>query len=203
MLPMIELHDATGDLGKVPDAGGLLGARRRAEGHLQAQRQPAAQHCQRGRRRHGHHAAVGEHVHARLSSACATPSIRVPLVIDAPDFGKNLDVVVDGASQLLAVDPNLIFSVHPYWAQNDGASPDLHRDPVHGGGQRRASRWSWANSPSGAPSTDPTSSICEGKRRGRLHQHHDQGRRQRLRLVRLGVGPGQRLRGRRTATRWT
>ena len=52
--------------------------------------------------------------------------IRTPLVVDAPDFGKNIDVFIDGgASGLLNVDPNLIFSVHPYWGIADGADVDF------------------------------------------------------------------------------
>lgn len=44
--------------------------------------------------------------------------ITAPLVIDAPDWGKNLGVIVQGAGDLLAIDPNLIFSVHTYWPKN-------------------------------------------------------------------------------------
>jgi mannan endo-1,4-beta-mannosidase len=52
--------------------------------------------------------------------------IRVPLVIDGPDFGKSIDVFNDGAAeQLLEVDPNLIFSVHPYWGISDGADANF------------------------------------------------------------------------------
>lgn len=49
--------------------------------------------------------------------------IRTPLVIDAPDFGKNLTVVNGTAATLLAADPdrNVIFSVHLYWPKFGGA----------------------------------------------------------------------------------
>ena len=48
--------------------------------------------------------------------------IRTPLVIDAPDYGKNIDVILAAAPELVDFDPqhNLLFSVHIYWAMHDG-----------------------------------------------------------------------------------
>src|SRR5207344_1111158 len=48
--------------------------------------------------------------------------IVAPLVIDAPDWGKNLAVLDASAAALIAADPrhNLIFSVHLYWAKSCG-----------------------------------------------------------------------------------
>lgn len=53
--------------------------------------------------------------------------IRTPLVIDAQDFGKNLEILNRTAAGLLAADPdrNLIFSVHTYWPANNGATPQF------------------------------------------------------------------------------
>ena len=50
---------------------------------------------------------------ARLRAA----SLHHLLVIDAPDWGKNLAVLDAAAAPLLAADPdhNLLFSLHPYW----------------------------------------------------------------------------------------
>jgi mannan endo-1,4-beta-mannosidase len=120
MLPMIELHDATGDLSKLPQLANywtrndVLQVLFNAGGNLLVN--------------------IGNEVGddtvtANQWVAAYTPvirqlrqaGIRTPLVIDAPDFGKNLEVVVAGAQRLLAVDPNLIFSVHPYWGISDGA----------------------------------------------------------------------------------
>lgn len=55
--------------------------------------------------------------------------IRTPLVIDAQDFGKNLEILNRTAATLLAADPdhNLIFSVHTYWGIADGATPQYIR----------------------------------------------------------------------------
>lgn len=54
--------------------------------------------------------------------------IHTPLVIDAPNFGKNLAALNNTASILLSADPdkNLIFSVHPYWSiLREGADADF------------------------------------------------------------------------------
>lgn len=52
--------------------------------------------------------------------------IHTPLVIDAPDCGKNLAVLNASAATLLKADPeqNLIFSVHLYWGIHDTPSAD-------------------------------------------------------------------------------
>jgi mannan endo-1,4-beta-mannosidase len=119
MLPMIELHDATGDLAKLPQLGNywtrndVLQVLFNAGGNLLIN--------------------IGNEVgddtvtttqwvsaYTPVIRQLRQAGIRTPLVIDAPDFGKNLDVVVAGANDLLSVDPNLIFSVHPYWPKNDG-----------------------------------------------------------------------------------
>src|SRR5207245_6566823 len=49
--------------------------------------------------------------------------IHTPLVIDAPDWGKNLTMLNNTAAALVAADPdgNLMFSVHLYWAMSCGA----------------------------------------------------------------------------------
>lgn len=119
MLPMIELHDATGDLSQLPKLANywtrneVLRVLFNAGGNLLIN--------------------IGNEVGDDTVTAnqwvsAYTPvirqmrnaGIRTPLVIDAPDFGKNLNVVVAGANDLLNVDPNLIFSVHPYWPKNNG-----------------------------------------------------------------------------------
>jgi mannan endo-1,4-beta-mannosidase len=53
--------------------------------------------------------------------------IHTPLVIDAPDWGKDLAVLNNTAPTLLAADPdsNLMFSVHLYWPISDGADADF------------------------------------------------------------------------------
>ena len=55
--------------------------------------------------------------------------IRTPLVIDAPDWGKNLTVLTAAAPALLDADPehNLVFSVHLYWPKAFGADAEFIR----------------------------------------------------------------------------
>jgi mannan endo-1,4-beta-mannosidase len=52
-----------------------------------------------------------------------TSGIHVPLVIDASDCGKNLDILDASAGMLIVADPdkNLVFSVHLYWPMLEGA----------------------------------------------------------------------------------
>ena len=119
MLPMIELHDATGDLSLLPKLvnywtrNDVLKVIFDAGGNLLIN---IANEC-------GDDTVTTNQWVSAYTSAIRqmrNAGIRTPLVIDAPDFGKNLELVVAGANSLLDVDPNLIFSVHPYWPKNDG-----------------------------------------------------------------------------------
>jgi mannan endo-1,4-beta-mannosidase len=119
MLPMIELHDATGDLSQLPKLGNywtrndVLQVIFNAGGNLLIN---IANECGDDTVTANQWVSAYTPVIRQMRNA----GIRTPLVIDAPDFGKNLEVVVAGANDLLSVDANLIFSVHPYWPKNDG-----------------------------------------------------------------------------------
>ena len=119
MLPMIELHDATGDLSQLPKLGNywtrndVLQVIFNAGGNLLIN---IANECGDDTVTANQWVSAYTPVIRQMRNA----GIRTPLVIDAPDFGKNLEVVVAGANTLLSVDANLIFSVHPYWPKNDG-----------------------------------------------------------------------------------
>jgi mannan endo-1,4-beta-mannosidase len=56
-----------------------------------------------------------------------TAGINTPLIIDAPDCGKNLELVVPIAGNLVNHDPlhNIMISAHPYWSKKDGATPQF------------------------------------------------------------------------------
>lgn len=117
MLPMVELHDATGNLAGLPALGDYW---TRDDELAALTRQQDALLVNIGNE-------VGnDTVTTAQWIAAYTPVIRqmraagiaAPLVIDAPDWGKNLGVIVQGAGDLLAIDPNLIFSVHTYWPKN-------------------------------------------------------------------------------------
>ncbi len=122
MLPMIELHDATGDLSQLPKLGNywtrneVLQVIFDAGGNLLIN---IANECGDDGVTTNQWVSAYTSVIRQMRNA----GIRTPLVIDAPDFGKNLDVIVEGAGSLLDVDANLIFSVHPYWGISDGATP--------------------------------------------------------------------------------
>lgn len=119
MLPMIELHDATGDLGKVPQ---LVDYWVRNDVRAVIFKHSANLLLNIANEAGDDGVTTQQWVNTYTSAVqrLRNAGIRVPLVIDAPDFGKNLEIIVAGANQLLAVDPNLIFSVHPYWPKNDG-----------------------------------------------------------------------------------
>jgi mannan endo-1,4-beta-mannosidase len=104
MLPMIELHDATGDLSKLPKLGnywtrnGVLQVIFNVGGNLL---------INIGNEVGDDRVTANQWVAAYtpVIRQMRTAGIRTPLVIDAPDFGKKLEVVVAGAKRLLAVDP--------------------------------------------------------------------------------------------------
>jgi mannan endo-1,4-beta-mannosidase len=125
LIPMIELHDATGNLGLVgalvdywtrPDIAAVL---RKHERFLLVNVANEAGDWQTTAEQF---AATYLDAIARLRAA----GIRSPLVIDAPDSGKNIDAVFATAAQLIAADPdhNLLFSVHIYWAISWGMGAD-------------------------------------------------------------------------------
>jgi mannan endo-1,4-beta-mannosidase len=68
--------------------------------------------------------------YSKAVQALRCAGIHTPLVIDAPDFGKNLDVLNATAATLRDADPdhNLIFSVHLYWGIADGADAQYITD---------------------------------------------------------------------------
>ncbi|MCC6315317.1 MAG: cellulase family glycosylhydrolase [Thermomicrobiales bacterium] len=123
LLPMIELHDATGDwsgLGRLvnywtqPKVAQLITKYQHILliniGNEVGDSSVTDQQFIKG------------YTDAVKKMRCA--GIHTPLVIDAPDFGKNLEALDRTAGALLAADPdrNLIFSVHTYWGISDGAN---------------------------------------------------------------------------------
>jgi mannan endo-1,4-beta-mannosidase len=125
MLPMIELHDATGDISLLPQ---LADYWTRNDVLDVIFKHSAYLLVNIGNEVGDDGVDVNEFISAytpvirRMRNA----GIRTPLVIDAPDFGKNIDIFTNGgASELLNVDTNLVFSVHPYWGIADGANANF------------------------------------------------------------------------------
>ena len=124
MIPMIELHDATGiwselptlvDYWTRPDIVAVIQAH---DAHLLVNigNEVGDDQVTAAMFTADYGDAVG-----RMRGA----GIHTPLVIDASDFGKNIDILTATAADLTAADPehNLVFSVHLYWGVHDGADP--------------------------------------------------------------------------------
>jgi mannan endo-1,4-beta-mannosidase len=128
LIPMVELHDATGDWSRLPllvdfwTRPDIVSLVRKHEPYLLINVGNEV----------GDDRVTAEDFIAGYTSAVhamRSAGIRVPLVIDAPDWGKNLDVLNASAEKLLNADPerNLMFSVHLYWSISCGADADFIR----------------------------------------------------------------------------
>lgn len=117
LIPLIELHDATGDWSRLPEL-------------INYWTQPSVVELIQ---KHQEYLLVniGNEVgddqvsdtrfiagYANAIQAMRAAGIYTPLIIDAPDWGKNLAILDSSASTLINADPyqNLIFSVHLYWS---------------------------------------------------------------------------------------
>jgi len=129
LVPMIELHDATGKLELLPQLTAYW-TRNDVVNVINTHSQYVLLNI--GNEVGDNTVEAPQFINAYTTSiqAIRAAGIKVPLVIDAPDFGKNLLVLNDSAAALLAADPlhNLIFSVHMYWPQNGGADPKFIKD---------------------------------------------------------------------------
>ncbi len=120
MLPMLELHDATGRLDLVP---GLVN-HWTSPGMLEVIFKHSAYLLVNIANEAGDENTTTQQWVNTYTSAVQQmrgAGIRTPLVIDAPEYGKSSDKMVAGLGDLLAVDANLAFSFHPYWGINEGA----------------------------------------------------------------------------------
>lgn len=123
LIPIIELHDATGKLPEVPKLVDfwtrpeIVGVLRRHEGSLLLNIANEAG---------GNGVRTEEFVgvYRRAISRIRDTGLTLPLVIDAPSWGQDIDVLQAAAPELLRSDPrrNLLFSVHMWWP--DGGSKD-------------------------------------------------------------------------------
>jgi mannan endo-1,4-beta-mannosidase len=128
LVPMVELHDATGNWGRLGDLVAYW-------------TQPAivaiiAKHQEYLLVNIGNEVGDDTVSNAQFIAGYTgavqqmrAAGIHTPLVIDAPDWGKDLEALTATAGSLLAADPerNLIFSVHLYWSKAVGATPDFIR----------------------------------------------------------------------------
>jgi hypothetical protein len=122
LIPMIELHDATGQWGRLQELvdywvqPGVVELIQKHQDYLLVNigNEVGDDKVKQDQFSSGYKNAV-----KRMRRA----GIHTPLVIDAPDWGKNLDVLNATADKLIQADTdkNLIFSVHLYWSISGGA----------------------------------------------------------------------------------
>jgi mannan endo-1,4-beta-mannosidase len=131
LIPMIDLHDATGEWNRLQEL-------------VEYWTQPAVVKVIQNHQEYllvniGNE--VGDDqvsetqfidVYTRAIQTMRAAGIHTPLVIDASDWGKNLDILDATADRLIAADPekNLLFSVHLYWSISDGADANFIRSKL-------------------------------------------------------------------------
>ena len=122
MIPMVELHDATGDWSKLQNMvdywlrADVMAVIRKHEKYLIVN---IANEC-------GNETVTNEQFISGYNSAISqlrAAGIHTPLIVDAADWGKNLAQLVACGPSIMQADPdrNVMFSVHTYWALVDGA----------------------------------------------------------------------------------
>ena len=122
LIPMIELHDATGDWERLPqlvDYWTTPGVVAVLQKHMEYVLVNIGNEVGDDGVSQGDFIAGYTDAIQRLRAA----GILSPLVVDAPDWGKNLTMLNNTAGALTAADPhgNMLFSVHMYWSMSCGA----------------------------------------------------------------------------------
>ena len=162
LIPMIELHDATGDWGRLNELvtywtqPAVVSIIRKHQAYLLVNigNEVGNDTVSQADFVAGYTDAV-----QRMRIA----GIHTPLVIDAPDWGKDLGMLNNAAASLLAADPegNLIFSVHLYWSKSCGADAAFIRSNL-----QQAADLGYPlivgefSQYGGFPCNDPAASIC-------------------------------------------
>jgi mannan endo-1,4-beta-mannosidase len=159
---MIELHDATGDWSRLDDL-------------VSYWTQPAVARIIRKHRAYllvniGNEVGDGSVSQADFLAGATDAVLRMraagihaPLVIDAPDWGKDLGMLNSAAATLIAADPegNLMFSAHLYWSLSCGADAAFIRSnleqAVNLGYPLVVGEFSRYG---GYPCNDPAASMC-------------------------------------------
>jgi mannan endo-1,4-beta-mannosidase len=122
LIPMVEHHSATGDLSKVPEVVDwwvqpeVVAVLKKHEPHLLLNIANEA----------GDGSVTQEAFLSTYRTAIdrlRATGLVLPLVIDAPQWGQNIDMLQSTGPTLIEHDPehNLLFSVHMWWHDPDGA----------------------------------------------------------------------------------
>jgi mannan endo-1,4-beta-mannosidase len=118
MIPMVEMHDATCDLGQL---NAVVDYWTRADVVALVKKYEHALLVNIANEAGDYQVTAAPFLNTYKSAITRLrdAGIRPPLVIDAPDCGKNLDVLLEVASDLMQHDPdhNIVFSVHTYWSK--------------------------------------------------------------------------------------
>ncbi|MCX6140522.1 MAG: cellulase family glycosylhydrolase [Candidatus Kapabacteria bacterium] len=123
LIPMVELHDATGDWSKLsmvvdywtrPDVVAVV---KKHERYMLLNIANEA----------GDETVTDQQFIAGYTTAIQrirATGIKTPLIIDGADWGKNLEQLVRTAPTITMMDEmrNIMYSVHTYWAVSDGAN---------------------------------------------------------------------------------
>ena len=116
LIPIIELHDATGNLGAVP---ALVDFWVRPEIVGVLKRHEASLILNIANEAGGNGVRVGDFVtvYTEAIRRLRQAGLAMPLMVDAPRWGQDSDVLQASAPQLMAADPsrNLLFSLHMWW----------------------------------------------------------------------------------------
>jgi mannan endo-1,4-beta-mannosidase len=134
MIPMVEMHDATcdfGNLSKVVDYWTQTSVVQLIQKYEYALLINIANEAGDD----GVTAGTFEAAYKDAITKMRTAGIKTPLVIDATGCGKDLDILVPTAANLIQHDPehNILFSVHPYWSKLDislYATPTFIKDQL-------------------------------------------------------------------------
>ncbi|MFN8491758.1 MAG: cellulase family glycosylhydrolase [Caldilineaceae bacterium] len=131
LIPMIELHDATGEWHRLQE---LVDYWVQPAIISLIQKHQAYLLVNIGNEVGGEAVTAEQFIDGYTAAiqALRTAGIHTPLVIDAADWGKNLDLLDESAAALLAADPdhNLLFSVHLYWSIASGRAGDYIRNKL-------------------------------------------------------------------------
>lgn len=121
MIPMPELHDATGDLSKLQTCVDYWTSSEVVNVIIKHQEyllinianEAGAWEVTKTQFLNAYQSAV---------SQMRTAGIHVPLIIDGSDWGKNLDILQSEGPALIEADPdhNLMFSIHMWWPKKYG-----------------------------------------------------------------------------------
>lgn len=116
MIPMPELHDATGNMGKLPSLFDwwvkpeIVAVLKKHEARILVNIGNEV----------GDNAVTAENwktAYAAGIKRMREAGIKANIVVDAPGYGQKIEVIREAGLDLLAADPekNLLFSVHTYW----------------------------------------------------------------------------------------